>query len=256
MKLSTVSKANIYALVGDEYALRQTLELGFPINRRDPTSGRTVLMEAVAGGHFQIARMLLSEFKANARIATLLGDSSPLHMAVERGYRQIASLVITYGADVNVRDRRGLSPLHCVKKISLVKLLHRYKVDHLAKTREGLLPSEYYDKYTLKEEIDPAILTCLIRVEENEKKERKRIELEMYEAAQKKLKHKSIRLMQAQTGSLRDVTSQNSTIITENPEVVVDQKDTSRFNKKTETRKTYNTYEKGNKEKKYGLANK
>jgi ankyrin repeat protein len=39
-------------------------------------------------------------------------DETPLHVAVIRGYREIAALLIEKGADIGARDVRGLTPLH------------------------------------------------------------------------------------------------------------------------------------------------
>lgn len=68
-------------------------------------------------------------------------------MIVCEGYRQIASLLITHGADVNATDKRGCTPLHYVQKISLAKLLFKQNLNPCIQSTEGLLPSEHYKKY-------------------------------------------------------------------------------------------------------------
>lgn len=142
-----ISRANRYSILGDELNLRREIEFGFDVNQRDLTSGRTVLHDAIAYGHFHIVRMLCHNHPVDLSIPTLLGRASPLHMAVELGYRQIASVLITFGADVNNQDEYGHTPLHMVRTLPLLKLLLKYKVDACIKSREGLSPLAHYLKH-------------------------------------------------------------------------------------------------------------
>lgn len=142
------SRASKYAIAGDEFHLRQEIVLGFPVNEVDPRSGRTVLLEAVAGGYLHLVRMLINEFNCDLSCVTKLGKATALHIAVECGHRQIASMLITHGADINKQDMFGRTPLHLVKHLSLFKLLMKYPVDVVAKTNKGLTPLGYYYKNT------------------------------------------------------------------------------------------------------------
>lgn len=142
-----ISRANRYAILGDELNLRREIEFGFDVNQRDLTNGRTVLHEAIAYGHFHIVRMLCNNHPVDVSVPTMLGRASPLHLAVELGYRQMASLLITCGADVNNQDEFGYTPLHMVRKLTLCKLLLKYKVDACIKSREGLSPLAHYLKH-------------------------------------------------------------------------------------------------------------
>jgi ankyrin repeat protein len=153
--LSGVSAATVYARLGDDVKLRDEIQKpSFSINERDVVTGKNILMEAIAGGHYHVVRMLLYEFHAKPNVCSLLGSISPLHVAVEKGYRQIASILLTRGADVNALDSRGCTPMHYVSKISLARLLHRFPVDCCVRSREKLRPSEHYRKYCLVEEFD------------------------------------------------------------------------------------------------------
>jgi hypothetical protein len=58
---------------------------------------------------------------------------------VEKGYRQMASMLITFGADVNARDGRGNTPLHCCNTRACCKLLMKYDIDATIKNNEHLL---------------------------------------------------------------------------------------------------------------------
>lgn len=138
------SRASKYAIVGDEFHLRREMLLGHPVDEVDARSGRTVLIESVAGGYLHTVRMLIMEFNANVNCTTKLGKTTPLHIAVEYGHRQIASMLITYGANLDARDMFGRTPLHMVKHLTLFKLLMKYPVDVCAKSNKGLTPLGYY----------------------------------------------------------------------------------------------------------------
>ncbi len=70
----TISHANRQAILGDEYRLRQEIEIGHDINERNTTSGRTILCDAVSYGHFHIVRMLINDYDVDVNIPTMLGE--------------------------------------------------------------------------------------------------------------------------------------------------------------------------------------
>lgn len=150
-----------YALVGDEFHLRQELSLGHPVNEVDARSGRTVLLESVAGGYLHLVRMLINDFNADLSCVTTLGKSSALHIAVEFNHRQIASMLITHGAALNKRDMFGRTPLHMVKTLNVLKLLLKFPVDVVARSNKGLTPLGYYLKTTPASERNDEILHLL-----------------------------------------------------------------------------------------------
>jgi hypothetical protein len=137
---------NQFAATGDEYCLMKEIELGHGVNSRDSYNGRAVIHEAAAAGHFHIVRFLCNNYKDQLDIdlPSKLGNSTALHLAVEKGYRQIASLLITNGANINAKDRLGNTPLHLVNSLPLVKLLFRFPVNAVARNNQKRTPLENY----------------------------------------------------------------------------------------------------------------
>lgn len=198
LRRASITAANGYSTVGNEYLLRlellsqidkekekQKFSEDDPynyqfkkehnrrirekiVNRRDAYDGRTVLHCAAAGGHFHIVRMLCNEFQADVNVISVLGRTTPLHMAIEKGFRQIASLLITLGADVNLKDGQGNTPLHLVHKPSLAKLLLKFGADPMAKNKHNHSPYEHYLHTTSPKEIDNDLLQFL-REEEDKR---------------------------------------------------------------------------------------
>ena len=199
-----------YAITGDEMLLRQMhFRQGInAIHFRDPYNGRNAMHEATGQGHLHIVKMMLDEFRANPNIPTLLGNTTCLHIACEMGLRQMASVLITFGAELNARDSRGCTPLHICSNKACVKLLMRYEhVDATIKTNEGLLPSEHYWKHTEEDDRIAEIQTILVRFEDKQQRDKVRAERELHKA-----------MFDFNMGERDDyphATSQNSTIITE-----------------------------------------
>ena len=101
-----MSRANRSCILNDVITLRRDLNYDHPVDRRDRVTGRAVLTEAVANNHFNIVKMLVNEYDVDISVPTLLAEQSALHIAVENCNREIASFLLTYGADPNARDKR------------------------------------------------------------------------------------------------------------------------------------------------------
>jgi ankyrin repeat protein len=128
--------------------------------------GRTILISAVGSGHFHIVRMLCNEFKVDVNMKSFLGNASPLHIAVENNFRQIASFLISFGAEVNSLDYLGCTPLHRLKSFRLLKLLLKFKVDPFIKSNEGLTPLGHYLNYTPRNDQMRSIIDLLTSLED------------------------------------------------------------------------------------------
>jgi ankyrin repeat protein len=70
--------------------------------RRDPTTGKTVLHQAAQTGNFENVRSMLQR-GANVNAISSSNGAIPLHYAAEGGHLGIAQLLIQAGADVNAR---------------------------------------------------------------------------------------------------------------------------------------------------------
>ena len=69
---------------------------------------RTPIIEATISGDVQAARRIL----ADGAIPDLAELNSVLFIAVEHMYPEIVRLLLSHGADVNVKDEFGTTPLH------------------------------------------------------------------------------------------------------------------------------------------------
>jgi hypothetical protein len=221
LRKATITATNGYATIGNEYMLRQEILSQIEaekkkqntvdddpynyqyqkehlrrireriVNRRDPYDGRAIIHCATAGGHFHIVRMLCHEFQVDVNVATILGRTTPLHLAIEKRFRQIASFLITLGADVNSKDDQGNSPLHLVTKSSLAKLLLKFGADAASKNRHNRSPYEHYNFITVPTEIDNDLLEFLREEEDKRNLQimRKRVGQEKVNKAKDQIAH-------------------------------------------------------------------
>lgn len=70
----------------------------------------TPLILAASGGRINVVKTLLTE-GANPNAQTVDGHSS-LQYSASKNWRAICCLLIEKGADINIYDKRGATPLH------------------------------------------------------------------------------------------------------------------------------------------------
>ena len=81
------------------------------------SNGRTALIRAIQRGDKEVVKMLLDKGANKEELLTMRGrgaaitDDTPLMLATLKGHKEIAEILIIYGADVNAQDSRGYTAL-------------------------------------------------------------------------------------------------------------------------------------------------
>jgi len=97
---------------GDIESVKVQLRKGVNVNTRDHLISSTPLHWATIYGHQDIATILLSKgADVNARDKYLF---TPLHYAADEELLSMMQILLDYGADVNAKGGDGDTPLHCV----------------------------------------------------------------------------------------------------------------------------------------------
>ena len=124
---------------GDLAGVQAELDKGANVNAK--MWRRTPLHSATAGGHTEIAELLIdngADVNANEDYGW-----TPLHLAAKYGHREVAELLIAKGADMNAKKKDGWTPLHLAAlygHTEIVELLITNGADVNAKTEEGATP--------------------------------------------------------------------------------------------------------------------
>ena len=89
--------------------VRELLNEGGDVNANLLHSGWTALHCAAQRGYKEMARLLLA-FNANVNAKTN-SDKTPLHIAAMNGYTELAELLLDHHAVINTLDSSNLTPL-------------------------------------------------------------------------------------------------------------------------------------------------
>jgi ankyrin repeat protein len=106
--------------------------------------GWTPLHEAADNGYFAIAKVLVTDgADLNVRAK---GGRSPLYLATMYDHRDIVRLLLSHEADVNIKDDDGATPLHLAAWSGyedVAKLLLAHGADVNAKDAQGRTPMDW-----------------------------------------------------------------------------------------------------------------
>jgi ankyrin repeat protein len=98
------------AMQNDVAAVRRLLQQGVDVNGAQG-DGRTALHWVAERGYDQVAEVLLAR-GASVAATTRIGNHTPLHVAATHGHAVVIRQLLQAGADVNARTTTGAAPLH------------------------------------------------------------------------------------------------------------------------------------------------
>lgn len=159
---------HIAAYRGKFDVLKLLVQEGGDVNLKTE-DGKTVLYEAIRGGHSNIVKWLidrgadvqacdpsivryavlgcdldtvklLMDKGAKINANSLEDEGTALHSAVSHHKGDVVRLLLDNGADVNVKNKNGDTPMHLAESIDVVKLLTAKGASGTAKNNDGRTP--------------------------------------------------------------------------------------------------------------------
>lgn len=136
-----LSKAKYDSFLSIQRAVREgTIEIiqkylsaGRNVDKQSSITGDTLLHDAAFFGKEEVAKLLLTTYKANVNATNQYGET-PLHKAASRQHVSLVGLLLAYQAHVDACDNNGTTPLCCAigggrEDTQVVRLLLENKAD-------------------------------------------------------------------------------------------------------------------------------
>nr|XP_046909522.1 uncharacterized protein LOC124490979 [Dermatophagoides farinae] len=128
---------------GHENVVRLLLNSkGVQVEAPTEVVGTIPMHMAAQGGHLLVAGLLISRTSEQLHRADKYGRT-PLHLAASFGHRDMVSLLLGQGANINSQDNRGWSPLHYAARhgfLDVVQLLVDSGADPDLHSKDGRVP--------------------------------------------------------------------------------------------------------------------
>lgn len=118
INMTLVNKKGFHPLVfaafkENEFAVEKLLDKSQSLMKMTKSDGSSALHIAAINDHRQVAAILILKGKANVNFKDKQG-LTPLHLACHEAYFDMVKLLIQNGADVNIKDNDGDTPLHLI----------------------------------------------------------------------------------------------------------------------------------------------
>jgi ankyrin repeat protein len=105
-KFTTIFQA---LATNDTEVVTSQLKSGTHVDTQD-TNGWTPLMYALGSNNYELARILVEDYKANVNLVENWGIS-PLMIAVNNGHVGNVKMLLEHSANVNIQDKKGQTAL-------------------------------------------------------------------------------------------------------------------------------------------------
>ena len=115
------------------FKTRQVIELLFIILIAPLFTGCMSIQTAARFGNMGEVKKQLA-WGVNPNTRTLAYRISPLHEAVGSGYTNITQLLLDKGADVNIKDEGGATPLHWAAQNGNTKVMEIKNINSIERT--------------------------------------------------------------------------------------------------------------------------
>eukprot|EP00611_Tribonema_gayanum_P012619 TRINITY_DN2325_c0_g1_i2.p2 TRINITY_DN2325_c0_g1~~TRINITY_DN2325_c0_g1_i2.p2 ORF type:complete len:186 (+),score=58.18 TRINITY_DN2325_c0_g1_i2:321-878(+) len=128
---------------GEMAMVERWLQAGGDVNVRDDHDW-SPLHIACEAGYYEIAELLL-DYSAQVNVRGGLSKWTPLHLAAYRNRWKVVELLLDSGATCDVRGYFLRTPLHCAAfngAVKTVKILLDNGADPLARDRDGRCPAD------------------------------------------------------------------------------------------------------------------